>query len=308
MGVCTCTPTPTPTLNNSDSAAEMDIDKNELFGEFENSSEGGLSAYRNKDDLAPGLVKTASLSGGFFKHQQKDESDLSVEEKANLSRELLKNKPATFVERFGKYLSEEQLEYFEEMRSDNYELEFYLKQARQEQCRFIKGHKVKNRRYAAMQKMLNGNDDHFSETAMKARNPLLHEQLVGRFMTEEEKEEKERPDMSNCSLTNIILEHMDLNKERDDKKKLKEEEDEEEFDTDEDESNDEEEEEGLGRQEGGREFLKQQFVKAAYQSFLEGKDDEVDYRKIDNDGTLDDLDVEQRDAEEKYFDDSDNDE
>merc|ERR1712096_326641 len=172
------------------------------------------------------------------------------------------------------------------------------------------GHKVKNRRYAAMQKMLNGNDDHFSETAMKARNPLLHEQLVGRFMTEEEKEEKERPDMSNCSLTNIILEHMDLNKERDDKKRLKEEEDEdeEEFDTDEDESDDVEEEEGLGRQEGGREFLKQQFVKAAYQSFLEGKDDEVDYRKIDNDGTLDDLDVEQRDAEEKYFDDSDNDE
>merc|ERR1719508_175987 len=119
-------------------------------------------------------------------------------------------------------------------------------------------------------------------------------------LTEEEKEEKERPDMSNCSLTNIILEHMDLNKERDDKKKLKEEEDEEEFDTGEDESDDDEveEEEGLGRQEGGREFLKQQFVKAAYQSFLEGKDDEVDYRKIDTDDTLDDLDVEQRDAEE----------
>merc|ERR1712106_170145 len=101
---------------------------------------------------------------------------------------------------------------------------------------------------------------------------------------------------------------MDLNKERGEKKRMKEVEEEEEFDTDEENESEDEAEEGLGRQEGGREFLKQQFVKAAYQSFLEGKDDEVDYRKIDTDETLDDLDVEQRDAEEKYFDDSDNDE
>jgi len=288
----------------------MDMDKNVLFGEFDNYGEesGITAAYRDKNDLVPGIVRTASLSGGFFKHQQKDEPDLNVEEKANLAKELLKNKPSTFVSRFGVYLSEEQLEYFEELRSDNYELDCNLQQARQKQCRFVQGSKVKNRRYAAMQRMINQKDDHFSEAAMKERNPLIHEQLVGRFMTEEEKEEGNRPDMTNCSLTNIILEHMDLNKERDEKKRLKEEEDEEEFDTDEEESEDDNEEEGLGRQEGGREFLKQQFVKAAYQSFLEGKDEGVDYRNIDSDETLDDLDVEQRDAEDRYFDDSDNDE
>ena len=248
----------------------MDVDKSELFGEFEDSNESGLSAYHNMDDLVPGLVKTASLSGGFFKHQQKDEPDLSVENKENLAADLLNNKPAVFVQRFGKYLAEEQLEYFEELRSDNYELEFFLRQARQEQCRFITGNKVKNRRYAAMQKMLNRNDEHFSEAAMKARNPLLHEQLVGKFMTKEEKEEQDRPDMSNCSLTNIILEHMDLNKERDEKKRSKDVEDEEEFDTEDELEGDEEgEEEGLWKQEGGREFLKQQFVKVAYQSFLD---------------------------------------
>merc|ERR1719414_959814 len=121
---------------------------------------------------------------------------------------------------------------------------------------------------------------------MKARNPLLHEQLVGRFMTEEEKELEARPDMSNCSLTQIILEHMDLNKERDDKKKMKEEEDVEEFDTDDEENEEDNEEEGLGRVEGGRDFLKQQFVKSAYQCFLEGKDTEFDYSKVDNDESL----------------------
>jgi len=282
----------------------MNADKTELFGEIKEPSKSVSSVNQ---DLLPGLLKTASLSGGFFRHQQKDEPDLSLEEKEHIVKDLLLNKPATFVQRFGKFLSEEQLEYFEELRMDNYELEFFLKQVRQDQCRFIKGHKVKNRRYAALKKMIQANDEHFSETAMKARNPLLHEQLVGKFMTEEEKEEQERPDMSNCSLTSIILEHMDLNKERDEKKRLKEVEEEEEFDTDE-EDNSDEEEEGLGRIEGGREFLKQQFVKAAYQSFLEGRDSDINYKSIDMDVTLDDLDTEQRDLEERYFDDSDIDE
>merc|ERR1711997_705247 len=113
--------------------------------------------------------------------------------------------------------------------------------------------------------MLESNDEYFSNEAMKARNPLLHEQMVGRFLTEEEREEEARPDMTNCSLSKIILDHMDLNKERDDKKRMKEAEEEEEFDTDDDGD------EGLGRQDGGREFLKQQFVKTVYQSFLQGK-------------------------------------
>ena len=281
----------------------MNSDQNVLFGEIETSV--NISSNQ-KENLLSGLIKTASLSGGFFRHQQKDEPDLSLEEKQNIVQNLVQNKPAIFLQRFGKYLSEEQLEYFDELRTDNYELEFILAQVRQDQCRFIKGHKVKNRRYAALQKMIHENNEHFTEAAMKARNPLLHEQLVGRFMTEEEKEEEGRPDMSNCSLTNIILEHMDLNKERDEKKRLKELEEEEEFDTD-DES-DQDEEEGIGRQEGGREFLKQQFVKAAYQSFLDGRDSGIDYKIIDTDTTLDDLDAEQRDQEERYFDDSDIDE
>ena len=281
----------------------MSTDQNVLFGEIETSV--NISSNQ-KENLLSSLINTASLSGGFFRHQQKDDPDLSLEEKQNIVQNLVQNKPAIFLQRFGKYLSEEQLEYFDELRTDNYELEFILAQVRQDQCRFIKGHKVKNRRYAALQKMIHENNEHFTEAAMKARNPLLHEQLVGRFMTEDEKEEEGRPDMSNCSLTNIILEHMDLNKERDEKKRLKELEEEEEFDTD-DES-DQDEEEGIGRQEGGREFLKQQFVKAAYQSFLDGKDSGIDYKIIDTDITLDDLDAEQRDQEERYFDDSDIDE
>jgi len=256
-------------------------------------------------DILADIIKTVSQSDGFFKHQQIGEPDLTQEEKAKIATDLVSSKPAVFLSRYGKFLSEDHLSYFEQLKTSNYETEFYLNEARQNQCRFIKQNKVRNRRYAAMRKMLQSNDDYFSESSMKARNPLLYEQLIGRFMTEEEKEAEARPDMSNCSLTNIILDHIDLNKERDDKKRMKEEEEEEEFDTDEESSN---EEESLGRVDGGKEFLRKQFVKSSIQSFLEGKDVGFDYRRVDNDESLDDLDIVQMDAEERYFEDSDNDE
>ena len=49
-------------------------------------------------------------------------------------------------------------------------------------------------------------------------------------------------------------------------------------------------------------------MKSVYQSFLAGKDTGFDYRKVDTDESLDDLEAEQRDAEERYFEDGDNDE
>ena len=58
-------------------------------------------------------------------------------------------------------------------------------------CRFIKQNKVKKR--------LDSNDDYFGETAMKARNPLLYDQLIGKFLTKEEKEDAARPDMTTAA-------------------------------------------------------------------------------------------------------------
>jgi len=262
-----------------------------------------------KSGLLEEIIKTVSASQGFFRHQQKEEPDLTLAQKSSIASDLLASKPGVFLARFGKFLTEEQLEYFDRLEPGaDYELQFFLKQARQAQCRFISQKTIKNRRYSALRNMLESNDDYFSNEAMKARHPLLHEQMVGRFLSEEEREEEARPDMTNCSLSKIILDHMDLNKERDDRKRMKEAEEEEEFDTDDDESEEEPGDESLGRQDGGRDFLRQQFVKSVYQSFLQGKDDGFDYRKIDNDESLDDLDAEQRDAEERYFQDSDIDE
>ena len=137
---------------------------------------------------------------------------------------------------------------------------------------------------------------------MKRRHPLLHEQLIGRFQSEEEKMEVDRPDMSNCSLAKIILEHIDITAERELKQRLQGQEEEEEFETD---SEEEEDDKGNSTGIGDQDVLRREFVRAAYQSFLSGKDAGIDYDRIDRDASLDDLLTEARDAEERYFEDKD---
>jgi len=299
------------------------VDKTALFGEFEptsnavTSTSAGLASTSSLSTVTLSPVETdelnlklriiqiASVSSGFFKHQQKDDPDLTKEEKRTIVTELLENRPSVFLARFGKFLSEDHLAFFDEIK-DNYEVEFYLKEARQSQCKIVQDLKVKNRRFQAMQNMIKDGDDHFSEENMRQRNPLLYHQLIGEHMTEEEKAVAERPDMTNCSLTNIIIEHMDLNRERELKKRLKGVEDEEEFDSD-------SEDEGPTPQatpintyvntEEDKESMRREFVQAAYRSFLAGKDSGVDYRKIDEDSSLDDLKLESQELEERYFDD-----
>jgi len=268
--------------------------------EMESDEEEELD--RNEIDVLASIISTAVKSDGFFRHQQVGEGDLATEEKEKIVKELVQSKPALFLQRFGRFLSVTQLDYFESLRDDDFEVSHYLKETKQLTCRKVRQQRVKNRRYAMLQRMLAASDPHFSEAAMRERNPLLYQQLVGKFMTAEEKAADEAVDMTNCSLSKIILEHMDINKERDDRKREEKEEQEEEFDTDEEV---EEDDKSVARLEGGKEFLKQEFVNAAYQSFLAGKDSGLDYSQIDADATLDDLDAEEQEEQEKYFDESD---
>merc|ERR1719400_2461837 len=253
-------------------------------------------------DVLASIINTAVKSEGFFRHQQVGEGELGTDEKEKIVKELVQSKPALFLQRFGRFLSVAQLDYFESLQDEDFELSHYLKETKQFTCRKVRQQRVKNRRYAMLQRMLAASDTHFSESAMRERNPLLYQQLVGKFMTAEEKAADEAVDMTNCSLSKIILEHMDINKERDDINREEKEEQEEEFDSDEEADGDDK---NVARLEGGKEFLKQEFVNAAYQSFLSGKDPGLDYAQIDSDATLDDLDAEEVDQQERYFDESD---
>ena len=127
-----------------------------------NSAENGSESEKRKE-LYNKLIRAAIHSNGFFKQQQKDEPDLKLEEKEEIAKELLSKKPSIFLSRFGFYLSEQLLEYFDEASQDNYELSFYLKEARQKNCRYIRRKQIKNRRYKALQEMIGSGSDYFSE-------------------------------------------------------------------------------------------------------------------------------------------------
>jgi len=303
------------------------VDKVTLFGEFENNKKVDdkprldVISMEERDSEPPEeenfadtmklrIIQVASGSKGFFRHQQIGDPDLTKQDKISIVTDLLENKPSTFLQRFGQFLSEDHLTFFEDMSDQNYEVGFYLKEARQKQCKYVQEHRVKNRRFQAMQKMISAGDEHFSEESMRQRNPLLYEQLIGQFLTDEERSLADRPDMTNCSLANIIMEHMDIDRERNLKKRLQGNE-EEEFDTD---SEDEDLQLTVSPDptgsldDGEKNALKREFVQASYQSFIAGLDAGVDYSKIDEDSNLDDLNLENRENEERYFDEDDPDE
>ena len=77
-----------------------------------------------------------------------------IQEKRGIATDLLEQKPALFLQRFGRFLSEDHLAYFDDQGDENYELGFYLRQVRQQQCKYVQEHRVKNRRFRAMQQMI----------------------------------------------------------------------------------------------------------------------------------------------------------
>jgi len=288
------------TAANDDDIEEFDSDTDSDMVSDSGQSEDLNAGFRQR------IIQVASASQGFFKHQQRGDPDLTRQEKQKIVSQLLDSRPAVFLQRFGRFLSEDHLAYFEDITDQNFEVEHYLGEARQRQCKYVQDHKIKNRRFNALQKMISEGDDHFSEEQMRMRNPLLYDQLVGNYQTQEERSEEERPDMTNCSLSNIIIEHMDLNRMRDLKKRL-EAVDDEELDSD------DEDVEAVNSASGNRPpeektKLRQEFVNSAYQSFLAGKDSGIDYSKIDDNPDLDDMTVENLENEERYFDQDDIDE
>lgn len=121
---------------------------------------------------------------------------------------------------------------------------------------------------------------------------MLYEQLVGR----DSGDSAPAVDRSNCSLTNIILEHIDLDRERQLKRQQREQILVEEHDEPIEE--DEEEEDTMSQEEPQR---LAEFAKLMHQSFLDGRDD-FDYSVVDQNSDLDDLEIQEMDDQERYFD------
>ncbi|KAK3913444.1 Coiled-coil domain-containing protein 97 [Frankliniella fusca] len=169
-------------------------------------SKSGLPLTQLRTDLLDFLV---SNDQAHFKCQHKDDPELSQDVKRKIAEDLLDHSPSQFLNRFGQFLQEGHLKYFvgdaEPLKNESYEIAFHLKKLERFYCKATHDVDVKNRRYDALQKMIAGGSSYFSEDEMRQRNPYLYEQLVGQFLTEEERKERETPDLENISFVNLML-------------------------------------------------------------------------------------------------------
>lgn len=161
------------------------------------------------DCSPPSTVKEKMLnrvadSNAHFKHQQRGEPDLSCKDKLKIALDILEQKPVTFLARFGEYLLEDDLTFFEPI-CKQYEVQFYLKEIRKRLDDRKNKQKIRNRRFEAMKKLMT-DTDYFGDEEMKSRNPLLYEQLIGQYLTKEEINQQ----AEKCSpqLSEVFMQHL----------------------------------------------------------------------------------------------------
>lgn len=149
------------------------------------------------------LCRVAS-SEAVVKSQQRSEPELTVDKKVDILQEMFEKKPTSFLMRFGRYLAREDLRNFEHLRGD-YEIDFRLNEVKN----IIDSKKTKtgirNRRYECLQRLMK-DSDYFSEENMRKRSPLLYEEYIGQYLTEEEKLDRDRAEMgADPCLSELIM-------------------------------------------------------------------------------------------------------
>jgi len=251
------------------------------------------------------LDKIANSEMAHFKSQQRGEPDLTFAEKRHVAKSILEKGPQHFLARFHKQLDVSDTGYFEQF-CGTYEIDFYLKEIHKSNSKAAKI-RVKNRRYEALKRLVN-DGKYFSMTEMKERNPLMFEQLVGQYMSEQEKEELTEIDKTDLRFTTILMEHIDRDYENNRRHQQQELEDAmfEESEDDDDDSYEDSAQRGIRKaneiSEKEKVILKDEFLSTMYQSFLDGHDAEFNYTSVDDNVDYDSVVTNQQDAEDSYFD------
>lgn len=270
-------------------------------------------------DIIDYLVRCAKVS---FKNARVNEAEVRTSDKLQMAYELYQQSPLDFLLQFGKYLAPHHVNYFENVKQYECSKKFreivaQLQDYHSDECR---RKRVRNRRYKALQK-LRDETDYFSEKQMMFRNPLLYEQLVGKYLTDEEIRERDGIDRENLTFLNMILDTVDQNQMRETRKEqmLEEEELIDNIDSTPDITRPQkqwgdfevpdtkpsympEKRKPALISAPERNLLREEFVQEMFNSFLGGFDAEIDYNGIDNNEQYDDLQQESQDAEDKYFD------
>lgn len=162
------------------------------------------------DDIIDYLVRSARIS---FKNAHVDEAEIKTYEKIRMTKDLYTQSPIDFLMQFGKFLAPYHLGYFENNSHKNRRYHDCVEGLKVYHSETSRRKRVRNRRYKALLQLQN-ETDYFSEKQMMLRNPLLYEQLVGQYLTDEEIRERDGIDNENLNLLTMILDTVDRNRMR----------------------------------------------------------------------------------------------
>ncbi|XP_023166109.2 coiled-coil domain-containing protein 97 [Drosophila hydei] len=294
-------------------------------------------------DIFKALAENANI---IFKSQQIDDPELNLEEKQQIAQDAFQKNRENFLIRFGSYLNEQQLADFqsvgviEPIKPDENLEEISLLIEDFKRKLLSRAICIKNRRYHAMQQLLQ-QGEYFSEHEMMQRAPELYQELIGQYLTEQEKKQRDSYDVRNTSFSGILM-HTLEQKQRDEL--LQQQVDTSaEMDETPTANVDCEVPAACRQQWGGfeddepvacsssrntqtplapinrivtaeyynpgeRELLRNEFMGLMKERFLSGQDTDFDYTAVDDNAQLDDLKQIERDEEDAYFESSDEDE
>ncbi|XP_034154342.2 coiled-coil domain-containing protein 97 isoform X1 [Pangasianodon hypophthalmus] len=250
--------------------------------------------------LLDGMLSAIVDSGSPVKSQQLGEPDLTMEEKKQLLLEQYNTKPVVFLERYHTHLKPKHLEAFSHVSSDC-RTQYYCTEVQKRASSSANKTRVRNHRYAAL-RALQKEGQYFSEEQMRFREPLLYEQYIGQYLSEEEilQRAEEAMQKGPIGLSDLLINSY---QEKELQKRLQEEQGRENCAEQEEEEDDEEppqaEWEPTAEEKA---MLREEFLSQMHQRFLEGKDEDFNYSEVDENPDYDNLDILTRDAEERYFD------
>nr|XP_040047599.1 coiled-coil domain-containing protein 97 [Gasterosteus aculeatus aculeatus]XP_040047601.1 coiled-coil domain-containing protein 97 [Gasterosteus aculeatus aculeatus]XP_040047602.1 coiled-coil domain-containing protein 97 [Gasterosteus aculeatus aculeatus] len=259
------------------------------------------------------MVDAIAASGILVKSQQKGEAELTLEERREELLHQYSSRPLVFLERYHTCLKPRNLSAFAHVLSDPRVLHYSdVIQRRAAAC--SNRTRVRNQRYAAL-RALQREGEYFSEEQMRIREPLLYEQYIGQYLTDEEVLERSQEAMQgdaqggpgapaggagglahlllNSYQERLIQNRLQEEQEREDGAREEEEDDDDGYSVQQKQWAPTPEEKALFREE---------FISQMHQRFLDGKDKDFNYSEVDENPDFDNLDIVSRDAEDKYFD------
>ncbi|KAG5832417.1 hypothetical protein ANANG_G00290940 [Anguilla anguilla] len=255
------------------------------------------------------MIEAVAASGSPVKSQQLGDPDLTLEERRRVLLEQYRAKPLVFLERYEAHLKPEHLGAFAHLSTDC-RAQHYCREVQRRASNRAARTRVRNHRYAAL-RTLQQEGQYFSEEQMRVREPLLYEQYIGQYLSEDELCKRSAEAMTaGCGGLADLL--MNSYQERLLQNTLQQQQDMEEEALEETEEDDEDSEAGGGEHwEPSAEekaLLREEFLTQMHQRFLDGKDKDFNYSEVDENPDYDNLDIVSRDAEERYFDNDDDDE